>query len=146
MFNIFSREIILFARKIITVYIVSSLNEDVETKSLFVLFLLIIAMGVNYKNKPFYTKKLNNLEMNECFTIFFIIICMEISTKMANETVAVFGILIVVAMNTQFLFFAIKDILIFELAKFLSKGQKNKKYGITNIIPKNLVAYCSKCF
>jgi len=128
------------------VYIVSSLNENVETKSSFALFLLIIAMGLNLKNKPFYTKKLNNLELNECFSIFFIIICMEISSQMANEVVAVFGVFMVVVLNTQFLFFSIKDILIFELAKFVSKGPKNKKYEMTKFIPKNLVAYCSKFF
>ena len=144
-FFTFFREILLFAKKISMVCIVSSLNQNVDLKCLFLLLILIAFVFLNYRNKPFYTKKLNNLEMNQCFTIFLIITSMLIATKISDDPILlIFCVFAVIFLNFQFIFFTIKDIVIIKLAK-LQKSQNKilvpKKMKFKSI--KNIGDYCS---
>ena len=121
------REIILFARRILLVLIVSSIPLDSESKALFIFWILILFILLNFNQNPFYTKNLNALELNQCFTIILIILCGFTSLKINNDYFSVFTVVFVFLLNIQFLFRAIKSVFIFQLAKIFKFNKKENK-------------------
>ena len=122
-FNKKFREILLFARKIMIVFLVSSLSIQVEAKASLILLVMCLAVFVDIKNLPFHTKNLNSLEINSCFTIISTILIAVSSYKINNDIFSVFAILANFILNFQFLFVVIKKVVILKIGKFLKEKQ-----------------------
>ena len=125
----------LFAKKILIVFIVSSSPLDTESKSLFVLLILIFAIFLNLQHSPFHTKNLNSLELNQCFTIMLIVLSGLTSYRIENDYFSMFCVVVIIILNSQFLWHSIKAVLIFKIAKYIKFSKKNKGKKKSRYIP-----------
>ena len=108
-------EFIFFFKKLIIIYLVIYYNSDVLKKSLILLMFFMVCLLIQTECHPFMTKNLNTLQFNESITIVFILASATLSSLATNDIIKIFCSLAILILNCQFVFFSLKEILIYKI-------------------------------
>lgn len=106
------------------VFIVSYFGngDNVETKSILVIYVFVISLLLQVNNTPFLTKKLNDLELSEILTCMFVTLSGMTSHLLSEETVIeIICLAIIVWLNFQFLYIFLKENFYFFIFYLMNK-------------------------
>ena len=121
--NYYYWEFVFFFKKILVIYLIQYLDCDILQKSLALLVVFMVSLLIQTECNPFLTKNLNALEFNESISLLFILAAATLSYLSTNDTIKTICSLAILFFNCQFIFFSLKEIVIYKIvnAKLFKK-------------------------